>query len=467
MPKIRPERLTMPVQDPKERRRNFREVALGFTPQLAREEAERCIQCKNPFCEDGCPVHVPIREFIDLLQRDDPQGALAAILRTNALPAVCGRVCPQEDQCEKLCVLAKRYQPVAIGRLERYVADLARDAGRAVAPRRPRGPRVAVVGGGPAGLTAAGTLAGFGYRVTLFDALHTVGGVLMYGIPEFRLPKDIVRAEVEGIQALGVEIRTDAVVGQSPTVDELLEEGYEAVFLGTGAGLPRFLHIPGENLDGVYSANEFLTRVNLMGAWRFPEWDTPVRVGRRVAVIGAGNTAMDAVRTALRVGAEEAMIVYRRSPAEMTARHEEYEHAVEEGVEFRFLTNPQRILDDGEGRVRGLEVLTMELGEPDRSGRCRPVPVAGSEHVLAVDTVILALGTSPNPVVSRSLEGLEVAEWGGIRTDEHGATSRLRVYAGGDAVTGAATVILAMGAGKRAAQAIHRDLAQRGEAVGG
>ncbi len=453
---VKRERTPMPVQDGERRVGNFGEVALGYLDGDVRAEAVRCLQCKTPYCEEGCPVGVPIKEFIKHLQQDDVRGAIGAIKRTNSLPAVCGRVCPQEDQCEKVCIMGKRFQPVAIGRLERFAADWERAQGfpQAAAPP-PNGKKVAVVGGGPAGLTAAGQLAGKGYAVTVFEALHEPGGVLSYGIPEFRLPKTIVRWEIQQLKNLGVEIRTNVVVGKSPTLDEL-KAGYDAVFLGTGAGLPVFMGIPGENLIGVYSANEFLTRINLMGAASFPEVDTPVRIGTRVAVVGAGNTAMDAVRTARRVGAKEAHIVYRRSEAEMTARAEEYEHAKEEGVRFMFLTNPVRFLGDDTGRLRAVECQRMALGEPDHSGRRRPVPIAGSEFELPVDSVIMALGTSPNPLLLKGTKGLSATVRGGIRTDETGATSLPGIWAGGDAVSGAATVILAMGAGKKAAAAIDR-----------
>ena len=453
---VKRERTPMPVQEGYARVGNFAEVALGYLAGDVREEADRCLQCKTPYCEEGCPVGVPIKEFIKHLQENDYLGAIRTIKRTNALPAVCGRVCPQEDQCEKVCIMGKRFQPVAIGRLERFAADWERVQGLPpAAPPPPNGKKVAVVGGGPAGLTAAGQLAAKGYAVTVFEALHEPGGVLSYGIPEFRLPKEIVRWEIQQLKNLGVEIRTNVVVGKSPTLDEL-KEGYDAVFLGTGAGLPVFMGIPGENLVGVYSANEFLTRVNLMGAASFPEVDTPVRIGTRVAVIGAGNTAMDSVRTARRVGAKEAYIVYRRSEAEMSARAEEFEHAQEEGVQFMFLTNPVRFLGDDEGRLRAVECQRMALGEPDLSGRRRPVPIPGSEFELAVDAVIMALGTSPNPLLLKGTEGLASTARGGIKADETGATSLPGIWAGGDAVSGAATVIMAMGAGKKAAEAIDQ-----------
>ncbi|HHY37902.1 MAG TPA: NADPH-dependent glutamate synthase [Clostridia bacterium] len=453
-------RVEMPRQDPKERIRNFNEVALGYTEEMARTEASRCIQCKKPSCIKGCPVNVQIPEFIKLVKEGDYRGAAKKVKETNSLPAICGRVCPQETQCEQLCVLGKKGEPVAIGRLERFVADFEAATGidkPECAP--PTGKKVAVVGSGPAGLTCAGDLARLGHQVTIFEALHAPGGVLIYGIPEFRLPKAIVTREVDYVKSLGVEIQTSVIIGRTLTVDDLFGMGYQAVFLGTGAGLPKFMSIPGENLCGVYSANEWLTRTNLMKAYLFPEYDTPIKCGKRVAVVGGGNVAMDAVRCALRLGAEEAMIVYRRSEAEMPARLEELENAKEEGVKFYLLTNPVRVLGDEKGWVKGLECLKMELGEPDESGRRRPVPIKGSEFVLDVDTVVMALGTSPNPIVSKTTPGLRTQPWGGIIADEAtGLTSRRGVYAGGDAVTGAATVILAMGAGKKAAAAIHEYL---------
>lgn len=462
------EKTPMSVQSPAERIRNFNEVALGYSLEQAKQEAERCIQCKIAWCEEGCPVRVPIKDFCRLITEDKLEEAIRIIKEVNSLPAVCGRVCPQEEQCEIKCVVAKRGEPVAIGRLERFVADFELGLGdNGVKPVKPLedAPKVAVVGAGPAGLTAAGDLARMGYRVTVFEALHEAGGVLMYGIPEFRLPKEIVRAEINKLREMGVEILTNAVVGKVVTIDELFEQGYEAVFVGTGAGLPRFMGIPGENLNGIYSANEFLTRVNLMRAYLFPEFDTPVKIGKKVAVIGAGNTAMDAVRTALRLGAEEAHIVYRRSEKEMTARVEEYHHAIDEGVIFNWLTNPVRYLGNEEGWVTGMECVHMELGPPDESGRRRPVPIQGSEFVIDVDTVVLALGTSPNPLLTSATPGLDTKSWGGIVADEEtGATSREGVYAGGDVVTGAATVILAMGAGKKAAEAMHEYIKSKGRA---
>jgi len=453
-------RADMPCQDPKARTSNFDEVALGYPEKSAVEEAERCLQCKKPTCMEGCPVEVRIPEFIAKVRDGDFLGGYEVIKDTNSLPAICGRVCPQENQCEVKCVLGKKGEPVAIGRLERFVSDWAMARGKAAPPKvEPKGKKVAIVGSGPAGLTCAGDLAKKGYQVTIFEALHAPGGVLIYGIPEFRLPKRIVAEEVENLTALGVEVMTDVVVGRTVTVDELFDEGYDAVFLGTGAGLPMFMNIPGETLNGVYSANEFLTRTNLMKAYLFPEWDTPIKVGKKVAVVGAGNVAMDSVRCALRLGAEEAMIVYRRSEAEMPARLEEVHHAKEEGVIFHTLTNPVRILGSEEGWVTGMECVRMELGEPDDSGRRRPIPIEGSEFVLPCDTVVMALGTMPNPLISQTTEGLETDRRGRIITrDENGLTTRDFVWAGGDAVTGAATVIQAMGAGKKAAAAIHATL---------
>lgn len=454
--KLNLNRVAMPKQPPEVRRLNFEEVALGYTDDLARLEAERCLECKKPTCVKGCPVMVDIPDFIGEIKKENPEGALKIIKNKNSLPGICGRVCPQELQCEKECILAKKGAPVAIGRLERYAADWELRNGRRSIPEiaPPSGRRVAVVGSGPAGLTCAADLARMGHRVTIFEALHVAGGVLVYGIPEFRLPKHIVQAEVDYVASLGVEIRLDAVVGRVIQVDELLADGYDAVFLGIGAGAPIFLDVPGKNLNGIYSANEFLTRINLMKAYLFPEYDTPIKVGRRVAVIGGGNVAMDASRCAVRMGAEEVFIVYRRSEKEMPARHEEIENAKEEGVIFKVLTTPVRFLGDEHGWVRAMECVRMELGEPDESGRRRPVPKPGSEFVLEVDTVIMSLGNSPNPLVPQNTPGLEVTRWGTIVADENGRTSKKGVWAGGDIVTGAATVISAMGAGKRAARDI-------------
>ncbi|HEY8391858.1 MAG TPA: NADPH-dependent glutamate synthase [Capillibacterium sp.] len=460
-------RQQMPKQDPETRRRNFAEVALGFTPEQAQAEASRCLHCKKPLCVEGCPVEVEIPEFIALLAAGKPAEALAKIKEKNSLPAICGRVCPQENQCEKNCILGRKGEPVAIGGLERYCADWGRTnpGEKAVsAPSAPVKGKVAVVGSGPAGLTAAADLALLGYKVTLFESLHAPGGVLRYGIPEFRLPKTIVDFEVGNLEKLGVEIRTNILIGKTLTIDELFAAGYRAVFIGTGAGLPHFLGIPGENLNGVYSANEFLTRVNLMKAYRFPEYETPVRIGKRVAVVGAGNVAMDAARTALRLGAEEVRIVYRRSREEMPARREEIENAEEEGVIFRLLTNPVRLLGDENGNVTAMVCEKMVLGEPDASGRRKPVPVPGSEEKLAVDTVVVAIGQGPNPILLQGTTGLALNKRGYIEVDpETLMTSIPGVFAGGDIVTGAATVIAAMGAGKRAARAIDRYLSGQKE----
>lgn len=464
-------RQEMPYQAPAERRTNFDEVATGLTLELAMMEAERCLQCKKSPCVDGCPVEVMIPQFILALREGDLSRAARVLKAKNNLPAICGRVCPQETQCEARCLLGKRGEPLAIGRLERFVADweLSQDMEPLPAPP-PTGKRVAIIGAGPAGLTCAADLARMGHGVTIFEALQDPGGVLVYGIPEFRLPKAIVEAEVEYVKELGVEIRTDTVIGQIFTIDELLnEEAYDAIFLGTGAGLPSFLRIPGINYNGVMSANEFLTRVNLMKGYLFPAYDTPVKVGNKVAVIGAGNVAMDAARSALRLGTiraqlngterPEVHIVYRRSPAEVPARAEEVEHAHEEGVIFDFLTNPVEIFGDEYGNVVGMRCISMELGEPDDSGRRRPIPIEGSEFDMDVDTVIMALGTRPNPLVFRESGGLERTRWGTVvASEETGKTTKDQVWAGGDIVTGAATVISAMGAGKRAAADIDRFL---------
>ena len=448
-------------QAPEARRRNFEEVSQGYDEAMAREEATRCIDCKNPACMTGCPVGVHIPDFIRHVKEGEFEQAYETIRLTNNLPAICGRVCPQETQCESKCVRGVKGDPVGIGRLERFCADYAMQHASTKTERpAPNGHRVAVVGSGPSGLTCAGDLAKLGYDVTIFEALHTPGGVLVYGIPEFRLPKRLVREEIATVEALGVKIETDVVVGRSVSLEELFDEGYEAVFVGSGAGLPRFQGIPGENLNGVYSANEFLTRINLMKAYAFPQTDTPVRVGKKVAVVGGGNVAMDAARSALRLGADEVSIVYRRSEKEMPARLEEVHHAKEEGVNFRMLTNPTTIHGDENGSVRAMTCVEMELGEPDASGRRRPVVKQGSEFDLDVDTVVIAIGNSPNPLIRNTTPGLETQKWGGIIVDENGATSLENVYAGGDAVTGAATVILAMGAGKTAAKAIHEKLSK-------
>ena len=459
MPNMSLKKNEMPSQAPEVRNKNFLEVALGYTQEQALDEAKRCLNCKNKPCVSGCPVNIHIPDFIQKVAQGDFEGAYQVITQSSSLPAVCGRVCPQESQCEQKCVRGIKGEPVAIGRLERFVADW-HNAHTCEAPQRPapNGHKVAVVGSGPAGLTCAGDLAKKGYEVTVFEALHTAGGVLVYGIPEFRLPKAIVQKEIDGLKALGVKVETNMVIGRVLSVDELLEQGFEAVFIGSGAGLPRFMNIPGENLKGVYSANEFLTRVNLMKAY-LPGSDTPIQHARRVAVVGGGNVAMDAARCTKRLGAEEVFIVYRRSEKELPARAEEVEHAKEEGIVFHLLNNPTKILGDEQGNVTGMECVRMELGEPDASGRRRPVEVPGSEFVLEVDSVIMAIGTSPNPLIKSTTQGLETQKWGGIVVEEAtGLTSRERVYAGGDAVTGAATVILAMGAGKTAAQAIHKAL---------
>ena len=459
MAKMRLDKNPMPEQEPNVRNQNFQEVALGYTAEMAIDEAKRCLNCKNQPSVAGCPVNVRIPEFLSLVAEGKFMEAADIVKSTNTLPAICGRVCPQETQCEKLCVRGKKGDPVGIGRIERFVADYAMENAQEKAPVPAKnGHKVAVIGSGPAGLTCAGDLAKKGYDVTIFEALHTPGGVLVYGIPEFRLPKALVRREIATVEALGVKIVPDMVIGKCTTLDELLnEEGFEAAFIGSGAGLPNFQKIPGENLMGVYSANEFLTRINLMKAYDFPNHDTPVRVGKTVAVIGGGNVAMDAARCAKRMGAETVYIVYRRSDAELPARAEEVHHAKEEGIIFKMLTNPTKILGDEDGRVRAMEVIEMELGEPDESGRRRPVPKKGSEYEMEVQTVVVGIGTSPNPLIKSTTPGLETQKWGGIIADEEtGKTSREGVYAGGDAVTGAATVILAMGAGKNAADAIDK-----------
>ena len=450
----------MPAQDPHVRNCNFQEVALGYTEAMALDEATRCLNCKHSPCIAGCPVEINIPAFIMKTAQGEFEEAYQIIAKDSSLPAVCGRVCPQESQCELVCVRGIKGEPVGIGRLERYVADrhIENVKEKPVKPE-PNGHKVAVIGSGPAGLTCAGDLAKRGYDVTIFEALHTPGGVLVYGIPEFRLPKAIVKKEIDGLKELGVTIRTNMVIGRSVSVDELLtEHGFEAIFIGSGAGLPMFMHIPGENLKGVYSANEYLTRVNLMKAYR-SDTATPIKKSNRVAVVGGGNVAMDAARCAKRLGAEEVYIVYRRSEEELPARAEEVEHAKEEGIIFKLLNNPVRILGDEQFSVTGIECLEMKLGEPDDSGRRRPIPVEGSEWTLPVDTVIMAIGTSPNPLIKSTTQGLETQKWGGIIAEEpSGKTSREHIYAGGDAVTGAATVILAMGAGKCAARAIDEEL---------
>ena len=466
---INPKKCEMPTQEPQVRAHNFNEVALGYTVEMAVGEAERCLNCKTRPCVEGCPVNISIPEFIAKIKEKDFEGAYEVIDRDSSLPAVCGRVCPQETQCESKCTLGIKFEPVGIGRLERFVADYHREHAHAGHPvPESNGHKVAVVGSGPSGLTCAGDLAKKGYIVSVFEALHTAGGVLVYGIPEFRLPKAIGAKEVDNLKALGVDIQTNVVIGKTLTIDELFDMGYEAVFVGSGAGLPRFMNIPGEAYKGVYSANEFLTRSNLMKAYR-DDPDTPIMKGGKVAVVGGGNVAMDAARTALRLGAEKVYIVYRRSMDELPARAEEVEHAKEEGIEFRLLTNPVEILgyqnpedprDPQNGFVNGIRVIKMELGEPDEGGRRRPVEVPGSEYTIDVDTVVMSIGTSPNPLIKNTTEGLEVNKRGGIIINEDGLTSRSGVYAGGDAVTGAATVISAMGAGKTAAKAIDEYLSK-------
>ncbi len=451
-------------QDPQERSTNFLEVSFGFDMDRTFVEAQRCLDCKTPYCIDGCPVGIDIPGFIRLVLEKDYVGAVRKIREANYLPAICGRVCPQETQCEELCVLGKKLTPVAIGKLERFVADYEMREKLFEPPviKEHREEKVAIVGSGPAGLTCAAELAQKGYRVTIFEALHATGGVLRYGIPEFRLPKEILDIETERIKALGVEIYTNFVIGRTATIDELFDEwGFSAIFLATGAGTPTFMGIPGENLSGVYSANEFLTRVNLMGAYRFPDMDTPIRIGKQVAVIGGGNTAMDAVRTAKRLGAEKAYLIYRRSRQEMPARVEEIHHAEQEGIELLLLTNPTRIISDAQNWVSAIECQRMELGEPDESGRRKPVPVKGSEFVLAVQTIVEAIGQKPNPIIQSTTPGLTTSKRGTVVTDEMQKTSRPGIFAGGDLARGGATVILAMRDGKQASVAIHTYLTEK------
>ncbi|MGM9586140.1 MAG: NADPH-dependent glutamate synthase [Candidatus Limivicinus sp.] len=447
----------MPEQDPLVRNKNFDEVALGYTAEMAMDEAKRCLNCKNSLCRTGCPVSVRIPEFIAKVAEGDFDAAYDIITSTNSLPAVCGRVCPQEKQCESKCVRGIKGESVGIGRLERFVADyhMAKEDKPAVTVPESNGHKIAVIGSGPAGLTCAGDLRKMGYDVTIFEAFHKAGGVLVYGIPQFRLPKEIVAAEIENLKAMGVVIENNVIIGKSLTVDELFEDGYEAVFIGSGAGLPQFLHIPGENLLGVYSANEFLTRVNLMKAYR-DDYDTPIKKFNRVAIVGGGNVAMDAARVAKRLGAEHVYITYRRGKDELPARKEEVEHAEPEEIEFMLLNNPVSIKGDENGHVVGIELQKMELGEPDEKGRRKPVPVEGSNWVLDCDAVVIAIGTSPNPLIRSTTKNLNTTKKGGIEADENGQTSREGVFAGGDAVTGAATVILAMGAGKTGAKSIDK-----------
>ena len=469
MPNMSLTKNPMPSQDPQIRARNFDEVAIGYSEDIALDEAQRCLHCKNMPCVEGCPVNVHIPEFIDKIKEGDFEGAYQIIRETSSLPAVCGRVCPQETQCESKCTRGIKGEPVGIGRLERFVADWHRDhTEQRPEPVPSNGHKVAVVGSGPSGLTCAGDLVKLGYKVTVFEALHTAGGVLVYGIPEFRLPKKIVQQEVDNLIAMGVDVETNVVIGKTLTIDELFERGYEAVYVGSGAGLPNFMGIPGESLKGVYSANEFLTRSNLMKAY-LDDPVTPIMKGGNVAVVGGGNVAMDAARTALRLGADNVYIVYRRSEQELPARREEVEHAKEEGVIFKLLNNPVELIgysnpddrrDPKNGFVTGMKCIRMELGEPDERGRRRPVPVEGSEFVIDVDTVVMAIGTSPNPLIKNTTAGLEVNGHGGIIVDDNGATSKEGVFAGGDAVTGAATVISAMGAGKLAAKSIHEYLSK-------
>lgn len=455
MPNMSLKKNPMPVQDPMVRNHNFEEVALGYTPEQAVDEANRCLGCKNKPCVGGCPVAIDIPAFIAKIKEQDFEGAYQIINKSSSLPAVCGRVCPQETQCESKCVRGIKGEPVAIGRLERFVADwhMAHNTEAPVKPE-PNGHKVAIVGAGPAGLTCAGDLAKMGYDVSIFEALHLAGGVLVYGIPQFRLPKEIVQKEIDNLKAIGVHVDTNVVIGKTITIDELFEDGFEAVFIGSGAGLPNFMKIPGENLKGVYSANEFLTRTNLMKAYREGS-STPIEHAKNVAVVGGGNVAMDAARCAKRLGAENVYIVYRRSEEELPARKEEVEHAKEEGIIFKLLNNPVEILGDEHKFVNGMKCIEMELGEPDASGRRRPIPKEGSEFVLDVDCVIMSIGTSPNPLIKSTTKGLDTNKWGCIVAEEEtGQTSREGVFAGGDAVTGAATVILAMGAGKKAAAAM-------------
>ena len=459
MPNMSLKKVPIPEQAPDVRNKNFKEVATGYTEDMALEEASRCLNCKNKPCMNGCPVQVNIPTFIEAICEKDYEKAYAIIKKTSSLPAVCGRVCPQESQCEKYCVRGIKGESVGIGRLERFVADYCMNNEKTEPiDIQKNGKKVAVIGAGPAGLTCAGDLAKAGFDVTVFEAFHKAGGVLVYGIPEFRLPKSIVQKEIDGLKAMGVHVETDTVIGKTLSIDDLKEDGFEAFFIGTGAGLPAFMNIPGENFNGVYSANEFLTRINLMKAYKFPEYDTPVYIGKRVAVVGGGNVAMDAARCAKRLGAEEVYIIYRRGEEEMPARKEEVHHAKEEGIIFKLLTNPTEVLGNAEGWVTGIKCVEMELGEPDASGRRRPQPKANSEFEIPLENVIIAIGQTPNPLIKSTTKGLDTQKWGGIITDENGKTSLENVYAGGDAVTGAATVILAMGAGKTAAKAICKAL---------
>lgn len=455
-------RQRMREQDRFKRIHNFQEVALGYTPSQALTEANRCLGCKDPKCVEGCPVEIDIRGFIDYIAKGEFRLAIKKIKEKNSLPAICGRVCPQETQCERFCMLGKKDEPVGIGRLERFVADYELKEKKEVRDKKPKsnGKKIAVIGSGPAGLTCAGELAKLGYKVRIFESLHAPGGVLRYGIPEFRLPKHVLDIEIEYVKSLGVEILVNMLIGRTLTIDDLFQNGYKAVFIGTGAGLPHFLGIQGENLNSVYSANEFLTRVNLMHAYEFPRYDTPVRIGKRVGVVGGGNVAMDAARCALRLGAEEVYIIYRRTRVEMPAREEEIQHAEEEGIRFHILSLPTKIIGSSQGDIEKVECIKMELGKPDASGRRRPIPIKGSEFLLNVDTMVIAIGQDPNPLLLKETPNLRLDKKGTIETDESGRTSIKWVYAGGDIVTGAATVISAMGAGKRAALAIYEDLSQ-------
>ncbi len=453
-------RQKMREQDPSERIHNFSEVALGFTKEMAEIEAQRCLQCGDPKCVNGCPVNIDIPNFIRLIKEGNLLEAIRSIKDYNILPAICGRVCPQEIQCEEACILSKRWEPVAIGSLERYVADWERRNQLKECPdcEAPNNIKVAVIGSGPAGLTCAADLARFGFDVTIFEAFHKGGGVLAYGIPEFRLPKEIVNDEIETLKMLGVKIKYNMIIGKILNIEDLKEMGFKAFFIGVGAGLPSMRKIPGMNLNGVLTANEFLTRTNLMKAYKFPEYDTPIKIGKIITVIGGGNVALDSARVALRLGAEKVIIVYRRTEVEMPARKEEYHHAVEEGIEFQFLANPTKFLGDDKGNVNRMEVIKMKLGEPDASGRPRPIPIENSEYIINCDTVIIAIGTNANPVLTKSIPDLKLTKWGYIEVDEMGKTNLESVFAGGDIVTGSATVISAMGAGRRAAKSINQYL---------